>query len=466
MASLFKDYLKSIPGLQFVYDNLSLLSAPGRKAMLYQPFSSDIGVLQHLWSDIDAMLRCLSDDSLQQHVVEYEHALMQLHDISATVQSLSSHIQLNEVELFELKKFAMLVAKLQSAVSNLGLSTIISLPELSTVFSILDPDNTGVPSFYIYDSYDSRLPHLRAQIRQLQQSTDNPELASLFAMQETVQQQVIALLQQKLFPYADALDEALSKAAYADVLLAKAKLALSWHLVAPCVVADGIAYQQLVNPRLQHRNAELGLRYQAVDISVSQGVCVVTGANMSGKTVLLKSMAVAQIMAQCGLYAPASGASIVLVDDVVMCIGDEQNELNGLSSYASEIMKISDVVSRSEHEQLLILVDEPARTTNPVEGRAIVCAIVDVLRHRNSITVLTTHYGGVGVNCRCLRVRGFVEGLDNIPLSPSNINRFMDYTLLPDDCGETPHEALRIASLLGCDSMLITAAQRFLSDEK
>ena len=171
-------------------------------------------------------------------------------------------------------------------------------------------------------------------------------------------------------------------------------------------------------------------------------------------------------MVQFGFFVPAAEASAPLFEDVVFCIGDEQNEMNGLSSFASEIIKISDTVTRASSERLLILIDEPARTTNPIEGKAIVQAVATMLEREHSSTLITTHYSQLGLSCRRLRVKGFVEGMADIPLSPENINRFMDYSLLPDDSDEVPKEALRIAAILQCNSELLNTAQQFLNQKK
>ena len=224
-------------------------------------------------------------------------------------------------------------------------------------------------------------------------------------------------------------------------------------------------YKGLFNPRLLHRNQERRLRYQPIDITVQPGLCLITGANMAGKTVLLKTLGIAQLLTQFGMYVPAKSASVSLVDDVIFCIGDEQNEMNGLSSFASEIIKISEVVQLSASQRLLILIDEPARTTNPVEGKAIVQALSDILISRNSFSLITTHYSQLGVPCRRLRIAGFREDLVGAPLSPENINLFMDYSLVEDNSDTVPQEALRIATLLRCDGTLIQKAQHHLTNE-
>ena len=104
------------------------------------------------------------------------------------------------------------------------------------------------------------------------------------------------------------------------------------------------------------------------------------------------------------------------------------------------------------------------RTTNPVEGKALVQALASLMHKRDSLTMITTHYGNLGISCRRLRVRGFVENMVDIPLTAQNINRFIDYSLIPDDSDEVPHEAIKIAEMLSCHPDLIASAKLFLQD--
>ena len=184
---------------------------------------------------------------------------------------------------------------------------------------------------------------------------------------------------------------------------------------------------------------------------------------MAGKTVLLKSVGLVQLMFQFGFPLPVECCCLQPVDDVVFSIGDEQNEMNGLSSFASEITRISEVLYRSQKERLLVLIDEPARTTNPIEGKALVQALASIMDSRHSISLITTHYSQLGLQCRRLRVKGFVESMVNVPLSAQNINSFIDYSLIEDDSDEVPHEALRIAEMLSCHPDLISLARNYLN---
>ena len=482
-----KDKLTAEPGFAYVIDAMELMSSLGRSRMMSQPFCTDGAALEEEYRRIRTIITILDDKSLMRPVATIRHQLMQLHDLRGTIANLRHHNVLEEIELFELKNMAFLCMETLRAAASAGIDDIIAIPDMQPLFSLLDPDQTHIATFYIYDSYHPELPEIRRQLKAIQTQLDSLGLCAsghddpyadqrvklqlefndLFDRQNVIQQQVVAQLSEQLQDYTDILTAATEQMAYTDFLFAKATLSSRWGLTMPTLCdakqPDATSrYKALFNPRLMHRNEELKRRYQRVDISLTHGVTLITGANMAGKTVLLKTVGIAQMMAQFGFFVPAEEAVVELVDDVLFCIGDEQNEMNGLSSFASEIIKISDTITRSQQQHLLILVDEPARTTNPIEGKAIVQSLASLLDGRSSITLVTTHYSQLGLACRRLRVRGFVETMSDSPLSPDNINDFMDYSLLADNSDEVPQEALRIAAILHCNEQLLSRAQQFL----
>lgn len=457
MTILLKDKIKEVPGLQFAADSMELLSSAGRRRMLEQPWLTDAAAIAAEQSRISALQHQMQDGG--QAMVSLRHQLMQLHDLRTTLQSLASRFLLSEVELFELKNLAHLCTQSGKALRELGLEDHFPLPEVQAVFDLLDPDRTGVPNFYVYDSYDPRLAPLRRQMQQ----ADDEAMPALLAEQNEIQQAVITRLCDQLQPWARRLAEAMEQLAYIDYTQARAQLALQWQLTHSSD-AQGCAgdLKGLFNPRLRVRCDSIGRRYQPVDITLTQGVTLVTGANMAGKTVLLKSVGAAQMMYQFGLPIPAATAAMQPVDDVLFCIGDEQDEMNGLSSFAAEVTRISEALARSEQQRLLVLIDEPARTTNPVEGKALVQALAQLMAQRDSVTLITTHYSGLGTQCRRLRVKGFVEDMAEGRPTAQTINQYIDYSLVPDDSDEVPHEALRIAEILDAHPAWLRCAKNLM----
>lgn len=455
-----KDLIKQDAGFQYIIDSMDFMSSAGRRRMLNTEFCNQPDALRTEWHRLDRAIHATLEFKYKKPYIDLRHCLMCLHDLQGTLASLSNHTPLNEVELFEIKTLAQQSQIAKGAIAGLGLAEILPLPDTTEVFALLDPDHTGIANFYIYDSYDPRLTPLRRELNALQTSEGDPvRISQLLAEQNEIQNEVCLRLSDQLHPWADTLITTLEQMAYTDFLLAKAELAIRWELTQP-QIGDTTEYKGLINPRLKERNEKANLRYQPVDITLHSGVCLITGANMAGKTVLLKSVGTAQIMAQCGMYVPASKAVVRLVEGVLTSIGDDQDEMNGLSSYAAEIIKISDILDTCRHHEMLVLIDEPARTTNPVEGKALVQAIIKILNTLNSTTLVTTHYSQLGATCRRLRVRGFVENLSDLPLNPQNINRFIDYSLTEDTSDDVPHEALRIATILHCDPEMISLAQQ------
>ncbi len=460
-----KDYIKQDAGFQYVIDNMEFMSSAGRRMALNTEFSSDAEQLREEWRRLGKAVGATLEYKQKKPYIDLRHCLMQLHDLQGTLTSLANHTTLNEVELFEIKNLALLCRTSRGAIVGLGLAEELPLPETTAVFDLLDPDHTGIANFYIYDSYDVRLAPLRRELAALQNAGGDPvRISELLTQQNEVQEEVCVRLSDQLSEWVDTLITAMEQMAYTDFLLAKADLSIRWDLTCP-TLGEQTLYKGLVNPRLKERNEKMDLRYQPVDIELREGVCIITGANMAGKTVLLKSVGTAQVMAQCGMFVPAGEATVILVDDVVTSIGDDQDEMNGLSSYASEIIKISNILQRCRKEKLLVLIDEPARTTNPVEGKALVQAIAAILEHEASVTLITTHYSGLGVQCRRLRVRGFMEGMADVPITPQNINLFIDYSLDEDENDNVPQEALRIADILGCDREMTSLARENINKQ-
>ena len=309
---MIKNKIKEVPGLLFVTDSLEFMSAAGRRRMLEQPWMTARAQLDREQELVQALKAAMYDSGNEKAVNVLRHQLMQLHDIRTTLHSLDTHVLLDEVELFEVKNLAYLCGISRQALADLQLSERFPLPDIQGVFALLDPDGTGVPNFYIYDSYDPRLAPIRRQMK----AADEAEMSGLLAQQNEVQQQVIVQLCARLTPYTDALNEALEGMAYIDFTMARAVLTHDWSLVSPERVGSRFVFQALFNPRLKQHNAEVGLRYQPVDIALTSGVTFITGANMAGKTVLLKSVGLAQLMYQFGFPIPAESCCVEPVDDV------------------------------------------------------------------------------------------------------------------------------------------------------
>ena len=373
--------------------------------------------------------------------------LQGLKDIRTTIKNLHNQAVLDDIELFEVKHLAILATDVDKLLKQHGMDGVVEIPSLEKVISILDPDGMKIATFYIYDSYCAQLKDLRNQIRQNPEEQDN-----LLLQANELEDGVRKDLSHQLHPFANAIEEAQFALACIDVNMAKAMQMRQLGLTFPMLSSNGNThYEAMFHPQVQAALAKRGRDFQPVDIAFSEHPTLITGANMGGKTVVLKTLTLCQLLFQFGFGIPAARAQIAVKDEIHFCIGDEQSVEKGLSSFAAEMKSIDAVIKASrENKKILALIDEPARTTNPTEGAALVTALLQVLADKDMSLVMTTHSDIEPGKARCLRVKGFENGE-------------MDYRLVEVQNGEVPHEALNIADSLGIDSEWINTARHLLA---
>lgn len=459
---IFKQAIQQINGLGYIVNSLNILSSVGRKQLLVLPFLTDKKDIETALTETETVCRIIGRPENEKKLSMLLTKLMQLHDISGTIKMLTDKNVLNDIELFEIKHFALLAESIREYVEELEIA-FIDIPLLTSVIDTLDPEKKRIPHFYIYDQYSSVLASLRVQLKRMSNHNyEEKDIEPVRFQAQRIEDEIRKNIAQQLYPHAPALLQALNEVARLDIVLAKAIHVKDFGLCKPVIADKETTYEGLFHPEVKNSLQQQHKDFQPINISIPKQPTVITGANMAGKSVLLRSVALAQAMAQFGFYVPAQSAAIVPVEQIVISSGDGEDQLQGLSSFAAEMLRLNTTIDNMRQGiKQLVLIDELARTTNPVEGKAIVCGMLDFLKQHAIQSLITTHYS-IDIPCRKLRVKGFTEKESNKKITIANINSFIDYSLEETTEKEVPHEAVKIAEIIGVDNDILERTKKYL----
>lgn len=457
-----REAIQQVKGFRFMVEQLELCSPVGRRYLFDTSWFNSKTLLEEELECIAHVVKWLEKSENKTLIEGIENKLMQIRDIRGTVKRTALATVLDDLELFELKHFALLVEDIREIVK---IWSWIQLPDLGPVVELLSPDGQRMPHFYVYDAYSLELREIRLQLKQAtQECRKEEEIEALYSQSLELENRVREDLSARLHTFYEELTQALESIGWLDVILAKAKLAGKYGLVRPVIQENKWFVEGMFHPQIQTILEQEGGSFQAVDLQLEKEATIITGANMAGKTVLLKSIQLLQYLMQFGFYVSAKQAKLPMVEEVFTSIGDEQDELNGLSSFAAEMLRVNEMIKQVGTGEVLVLIDELARTTNPMEGRAIVNGVVEFLSSHQVRAIITTHYSGITAKCRKMRVKGFVENRVEKKVTLKNINEFIDYSLEEDHQEEVPQEALRIAGILGVDRSLLQRIETYLQE--
>jgi DNA mismatch repair protein MutS2 len=220
----------------------------------------------------------------------------------------------------------------------------------------------------------------------------NNELALLeFEERDEVRRILIALGQRLAFD--PGLEPTLLALAQLDLIAASARLAHDWALVRPRVEPNA-AFRLL---EARHPLID-GCVPNDVVLERSAPLLILTGPNAGGKTVLLKTLGLAAVMAHAGLFVAAARgrdgrsviASIPRLAAVLSDIGDEQSIEASLSTYAAHLTNLRRITTEAAPDTL-VLIDELGSGTDPEEGAALSQAMLEEVLARGAFAVVTTH---------------------------------------------------------------------------
>jgi DNA mismatch repair protein MutS2 len=189
-----------------------------------------------------------------------------------------------------------------------------------------------------------------------------------------------------------------------DVLAAAARLSVLYDGASVEIVDDPVVdLQSLRHPLLAVRAVESRSKVTPNDVALglvpkrsTAKALVVSGPNAGGKTVLLKSVGLAALLARAGLPVPAApGSRVGFFHQVLADIGDQQSVMGDLSTFSAHLANLSgilDLAQSASDENVLILCDELMVGTHPEQGAALARAMLEVLADAPGLVLVTTHF--------------------------------------------------------------------------
>jgi len=223
----------------------------------------------------------------------------------------------------------------------------------------------------------------------------NNELVELGEREWAEVQRILAEFSQRLREQRLELSAAGENLSELDLVFAKAEFARAYDC---CLPEFGQSADGLVLSNLRHPLLEKALRAQKrkpvpidIELNAPKTLMIISGPNTGGKTVALKSMGVAVLMAQAGLPVTASEARLPVFHRVLADIGDQQSIQANLSTFSAHIANIQAMVLVAGRDDLVLL-DEIGASTEPNEGAALAVAILEHFRQRGATTFVTTHH--------------------------------------------------------------------------
>ncbi len=315
---------------------------------------------------------------------------------------------------------------------------------------------------------------------------------ALLVREARAEEKVYACLCEKIAVEFPLLQYYCAAAARLDTALAKARLSQEFGKVRPQFGES--AFLSVVEGRflpLSIRCAAEDLRYWPLTLDIQKRANVVFGSNMGGKTVVLQSLALFQLLAQMGFFVPADSFVSMFFENIFYVgapsAGITVSQQEGLSGFGQEIGEFqlswenANAASKNSGLASLILVDEFARTTNSVEASALLGAVLEEFSQSEvAVGVVSTHFMDIKIEngaCGFFRMKGlnhhgFAQFCsqrtgdgESLVERIHRVNRFMQYEVLVEKGLAPVRDALAIAEVLGLSPAIIEKAKRHMGEK-
>lgn len=282
----------------------------------------------------------------------------------------------------------------------------------------------------------------------------NNEIAVLAAEERREIDKILMSFSQQVGDRADWLVNDFNTVCFFDFCFAKARYATEISAFKPNLTEDGSTVLTAARHPLISKD-----KVVPIDVSIGKdySVLIVTGPNTGGKTVSLKTLGLACLMAKSGLFICAKeGSPVAFYDRVFADIGDEQSIEQSLSTFSAHMTHIISILGQIT-DRSLVLLDELGSGTDPSEGAALAMSIIESIQSMGAKVMCTTHYAELKLYAlQTPDVENASCEFDVSTLRPT-------YRLITGIPGKS--NAFAIVQKLGMDDLVIEGAKYHLDHE-
>ncbi|MCH8836425.1 MAG: Smr/MutS family protein [Candidatus Marinimicrobia bacterium] len=281
----------------------------------------------------------------------------------------------------------------------------------------------------------------------------NNEIAALQEEERAEITRLLAALTDALRPYSEPLGQCVETLHHLDMHLAQARWAHKLSAVQPSLVEQGeLRLVQAVNPVLaEHR--------EVVPLDLVLGgperLLLISGPNAGGKTVVLLTVGLLVMLAQCGIFVPAKAAQMPLYQGLFADLGDRQSLESDLSTFSAHLTNLRDIAAHCTSESLVLL-DELGTGTEPEAGAALAQTFLERIGQSGAWCLATTHLNRLKLWAQD------APGIENAGMEFDPRELRPTYRLLQGRPGAS--YALEIARRMGLDEELLSRAQELIPE--
>ncbi len=246
-----------------------------------------------------------------------------------------------------------------------------------------------------------------------------------------------------------------------DCLLSFSKIAKDNSYVCPKLTNEFTIYIEDGRHPVIEKQLPLGTEYVSNSVHLdnhTQQIMMITGPNMSGKSALLRQVALITLMAQIGCFVPAKSAEIGIVDKIFTRVGASDNISSGESTFMVEMNETASILNNLS-DRSLILLDEIGRGTSTYDGISIAWAIAEYLHvqpKNRAKTLFATHYHELN------EMTNYFTRIKNYNVSVKEVNNKIIFLRKLQEGGSEHSFGIHVARMAGMPKLVVDRAGEIL----